>query len=288
MNRCNEAGQKGGALILVLWAALLVSAILAVAIATVRIDAHMAIAEAESLKAREAARSALEIAAFNIAEDVSNSSANQTHQRVSLNGYEVVVAPSIDSQKIDINLASETTLVNFFIMLGEDIDEAQALAARIADWRDGDDLSRPNGAERSDYGRARNGEKIGNRSFHSVAELSLVLDMPEELLECASPALTVLGDDGMPDGTLLTALYGRSMNLPQQATSTRLGTSSRRIVSGRRYSLTATARSPNGREYRLTGLFRITGGQTPYEFIAVYPAAMPPSPKACEFAGEDG
>jgi len=153
------------------------------------------------------------------------------------------------------------------------ITNAQSLATRIADWRDEDDLSRPNGAEGGDYAGAHNDEDIGNRPFSSVGELRLVLNIPEELLDCASPALTILGDDGIPDGKLLSTLYGRTLELPEQTHTTRLGTSNRRISVGRRYSITATARSDSGRKYQLTGLFRITGSKLPFEFIAIYPTS---------------
>ena len=84
---------------------------------------------------------------------------------------------------------------------------ANALAARVADWRDPDDLSRPNGAERLDYASAGNGEVIGNRPFHSVDELSSVLDFPEALAPCLAPALTVFGVSGLPDRELMTRHY---------------------------------------------------------------------------------
>jgi len=119
-SRRKLSAQNGSALIIVLWASLLISAILVGTIATVKLDAKIAVLETENLKAHEAARAALEVTAFNIATNNNNRNATPKLEPITLNGYVVSIAPSPDSQKIDINLASEILLWEFFAMLGED------------------------------------------------------------------------------------------------------------------------------------------------------------------------
>lgn len=55
--------------------------------------------------------------------------------------------------RLDMNDASEEMLQNLFVALGYG-DDAEPLAAALADWRDSDDVTRPAGAERDWYAAA--------------------------------------------------------------------------------------------------------------------------------------
>ncbi|MGH7647954.1 MAG: general secretion pathway protein GspK [Gemmatimonadaceae bacterium] len=52
---------------------------------------------------------------------------------------------------IDVNTADDSLLIRLFLALGNAPDQADSLAAAILDWRDGDDVARPGGAEASWY-----------------------------------------------------------------------------------------------------------------------------------------
>ncbi len=275
--------QKGAALVIVLWAALLVSAALAIALMSARIEAQITAAREETFIANVSAKSGLDFAAQWISMENSGSLDGLTTLEFSINGYGVRFAPAIESEKLDINLAGEQTLKQFFEFLGVKPDEAAKLAARTADWRDVDDLSRANGAERHDYATARNGERIGNRPFYSADELRLVLGMPEEIARCAMPALTIFGDGGAPSDALLSKVYGRNMDRSDALQRVQLGTSSRSAAAGRRYAITATAEKESARHKSptaITGVFRITGARhEPYEWIAQFePASITENP----------
>ncbi len=69
------------------------------------------------------------------------------------------------SARLNLNLADRTQL---HALLGSD-----SLADALLDWRDGDDLARPNGAERRWY-RSHHRPEPTNRPFASVGELLLV------------------------------------------------------------------------------------------------------------------
>lgn len=247
---------------------------LAIAIAAARIEAQITAAEWERFAARQAAIDGLDYAAWRIAAVDRGERDALASYVFEINGYEVRFAPAAESEKLDINLAGEATLSSFFRVLGMEPEEADKFAARIADWRDEDDLSRPNGAEASDYINARNGERIGDRPFYSADELALVLDAPADIVECALPALTIFGDGAPPSGALMQRLYGADIDRQEQPTRARLGTASRSAAAGRRYAITAAAEKAGdetAKPYELTGVFRITGGtERPYEWIAQF------------------
>ncbi|MEM8936564.1 MAG: hypothetical protein AAGC77_09175 [Pseudomonadota bacterium] len=123
--------QSGSALILVLWTSLILSALLAGALATARIDARIAAAQLETIKAKQAARSALEIAAFR--QSTQGSGGQSAPADLHLNGHTVSLSPTWQSSLIDINLASEAALAAVFRPYLRDPEEAAALAARVMD-----------------------------------------------------------------------------------------------------------------------------------------------------------
>ncbi len=278
-------GQRGAALIMVLWAAMFVSVALAIAIASARIEARIERARLEGVQRDLALGNALDYAAMRIASE--NRPVDDSVRSISFasNGYNVSIETAREAGKLDINLASEAMLEAFFAFQGLDQQEAARLAARVADWRDADDLPRPNGAERLDYARARNGERIGNRPFYAIEELSLVLDMPEEIVRCAAPAMTIFGDGDLPDPDLLQEVYGRDFGARVTTSTTTLGTASRAAAAGRRYAITAIAIKTNGastRPVERTGVFRVTGaGATPYEWIAQFDGFATKNVLAC-------
>lgn len=111
-----------------------------------------------------------------------------------------------EASRIDLNHVSGERLEALFRALDLPPDEATALANRILDWRDPDDLRRLDGAEDSDYKAA--GRPYGSKDgpFSSVSELQLILGMTPALYQRVEPALTVdIGTDQV-DEQLASAL----------------------------------------------------------------------------------
>jgi len=268
--------QCGSALILVLWISLLLSLILVGIITVSRSELRTTRAQQEAFLTHNAAITALEAAAFQIT-DRRDQSANFTSMTIQVNDYSVKVEKSDEAKKLDINLASEVELTRFFIFLGEEIEVAQKIAANIIDWRDADDIARPNGAERRDYVRARDGRRPANRAFQSISELKEVLGVTSEMVECAMSGLTIFGEQTGPDAQFLTALYQKPY--PREETRQRgasLGTSARASNAGGRYSLAAKVSPLEGAEsiiISILGVFRVSGDpQRPYHWIAKMPS----------------
>jgi len=101
---------------------------------------------------------------------------------------------------VDINAASPEMLARLFQGLGESRERSVALGDAIADWRDEDDLVRPHGGERDLYIEAGLSPP-GNRPFETEGELSAVVGVTADLLECALPFLTTYSGQAEIDAT---------------------------------------------------------------------------------------
>jgi len=111
--------------------------------------------------------------------------------------------------RIHLNLASEDELRSLFVALRVDAGRADRLAQAIADWRDGDDLRHPRGAERAEYLREGARALPSNARFRRVNDLRDVREVDGPLLELVSPFLTTAGSGRVnpntaPEPVLLT------------------------------------------------------------------------------------
>ncbi|MEQ8176941.1 MAG: type II secretion system protein GspK [Amphiplicatus sp.] len=248
--------QKGAALLIVLWTALLLSALTAGAIASARIEARIAAARTQRFLGEQALRSALDYAAWSVAVGEARPDGDAIVENFALNGFAVTVEPSAESRKLDINLASEEIWAEALGEAGAEPEEAQIYAARIADWRDEDDLVRPNGAEGREY-RVKN-LKIGNRDFYSVGELHNIIGLPPALVHCLTPSLTLFasGEAAADADAEVSDASDRQM-VPAA-----LGTASRASAAGRSFAVEAAATSEGDAlaPLRLAGAFRVLGG----------------------------
>jgi general secretion pathway protein K len=92
---------------------------------------------------------------------------------------------------LNINVMSEDMWRNFLIGFSLPYETADHLAQAIMDWRDPDDLARPEGAERDAYIRAGALALPTNKDFASVGELRDVMGMTPEIYTMISPYLSV-------------------------------------------------------------------------------------------------
>ena len=96
---------------------------------------------------------------------------------------EVHVKAHSDSSQIDINGADEKLLGAMFDSMGVDPGKRDALVDSILDWRDPDDVARPNGAETGSYGGSFAGGKSlpANAPFNNMQEVMLVKNMTPDI-----------------------------------------------------------------------------------------------------------
>ncbi len=103
----------------------------------------------------------------------------------------LTIAVEDEAGKIDLNGASERLLTALLAGTGIELARARRLAAAIADYRDPDDIRRPDGAEAADYRDAGVANRPKNAPFESREELHLVLGLNRDDIAAISPHVTV-------------------------------------------------------------------------------------------------
>jgi hypothetical protein len=186
--------EAGFALILALWAAFVLAAILSLIVKSGRTDAG--IAKNEMLQAQ---RHALAEGVLHIVEMGLLQPPSAGH--IPLDGFPTSVVYAGRSYRviaqdqaglIDLNFATADSLNRLFTV-GAGLDQmtADTLTDRIMDWREKGAGRRLNGAKAKDYDQS--GYAYGPReaSFESVDELRLVMGMTGGIYRAVAPALTV-------------------------------------------------------------------------------------------------
>jgi hypothetical protein len=154
--------NAGIALLAVMAALMVLSAIALGLAASVRTEARIDAGDWDALQAEELARSGQEFAAFLETRGLSKAtdfmaglpfeaSTPGFHYRAQLPTGVVDIYFEADNGKIDLSNAPPEVLTNFFSIWTGDFMQAQFITAAIEDWRDPDNDVRTNGAEASYY-----------------------------------------------------------------------------------------------------------------------------------------
>ena len=165
------ADQSGIALVLALWLTVLLTVIASGFAFSMRTEA-LAVRNAVALaQVRAIADGAVERGAFELMRpQLANvwKPDGQPHRFVV--GEATVVVTAIDeAARIDVNTAPDLFLKNLLIVIGGLDDTAAAsLVDAIADWRDPDELRRPNGAELPEYRAANLKYGPANAPFETI------------------------------------------------------------------------------------------------------------------------
>jgi len=187
--------QRGIALIAVLWLTVLLTVIASGFAFSMRGEALAARNTMSLAQARAAADGAVERVAFELARPrISPDAWNADGQPHAWNDGDVALAATAvdEAARIDLNAAPEMLLKGLLQNVGGlDPDAAQRLLEAIQDWRDPDDLRRPNGAEAADYRAAGLKYVPTNARFETTGELRRVLGMTSALMAKLADSLTV-------------------------------------------------------------------------------------------------
>ena len=181
--------NRGSMLILVLFLAGLLGVFAIVAAMVMQAAATSSRSFADSLKAEELFRAAIE-------QTVAQSGGSITNMRgtniVVLDQAQIAVTLTDQSARIDLNQAPPVLLAGLLRQVGLPDDQANIYAARIVDWRDEDDQAQKNGgAERAAYRAVGRVDGPRNGPFIHPAELALVLGIPPRVAAAAAPYVTV-------------------------------------------------------------------------------------------------
>lgn len=285
-----KSRQSGVALVLVLWVLLLLTIItgsFSLMARTDRIEAHSLLS---GTQARLSAEAALNIAVLSL-RDPNNETRMLADGRPYSQYFDGVLleVSAIDERgKVDINSTDELTMINMFVGNGLELEQAEALAAAVMDWRDTDELERVNGAEDDAYDAA--GLQVGpaNRPFLMAEELLQVIGMPYELFRRIDPGITVFSRAGAPDPAFapLEALMSlpditqeeaqnfiaeRNAREPGDSVGVSLpnGTVVMEQGRGNTYSIKVKATMPNGIWEQLEATIRLGGNRSgrPYQVL---------------------
>ena len=140
--------------------------------------------------------------------------------------------------RLDLNAADEPTLQAFFTQFVNS-GQAKRLTEALEDWRDDDDVARPDGAEAADYDRAGSPFRPANRPLQRLDELTRIKGFSDSLAARVAPYVTVNGDGRVNLNTaavpVLSALLGsaQATALASQREHGEVFTSLAALASGR-------------------------------------------------------
>ena len=187
-------GQRGVALVLVMWIAILLTVIASSFIYEARTDMLVVRNTLSMARAEAAADAAVQRAVFELYRADNQPDAWRRDGAVrdwSFDGVPIKVEIRDESGKIDVNTAADALLRGLLLSAGLNPEEAASLLDAILDWRDPDMLKRVNGAEEAEYRAAGLAYRPANANFQAVEELQLVLGMRPEIYRKLLPSITV-------------------------------------------------------------------------------------------------
>lgn len=202
----------GFALVMVLWAGVLLGIIAASFAFSMRTETQLTSNAVQLARARALADAGIQLGILSLIQPQSASVRWIADGRVytsDLGGGRVRVRLLSENGKIDLNSAPEALIEGLLDSLtdagGIDLppEAARGISSAIIDWRDADSRRRFGGAEDGDYRAA--GRRYGARdgAFLSVAELNQVLGMRADVYALLAPVMTV--DSWMPQVDPATA-----------------------------------------------------------------------------------
>jgi len=197
----SASGQRGVALLLVLWACTLLAILLGGYAALARTEGLQARYQFAQTQAHYAAEAGLMRAIYGLQDP-------RLKQRWIGDGrpytfeYDqaTVVVQAIDeSGKVDLNTDTPEALQGLFRAAGLPADQASQLADRVVDWRTAPGLADQLDSQRAAYAAA--GRDYGPRHgpFATVEEAQMVLGMTPDLYRRIAPVLTIWAGNTSPN-----------------------------------------------------------------------------------------
>ena len=186
--------QRGVALVLVMWVAILLTVIAASFMFEARTDALVVRNSVSNARAEAAADAGVNRAVYELYRTDNSPDAWRRDggaREWSFDAVPVTIELRDESGKIDINTAADPLLRGVLLSVGLNEDEAAKLLDAILDWRDPDSLKRVNGAEEPEYRAAGLTYKPANAPFQAIEELQLVLGMRPDIYRKLAPSITV-------------------------------------------------------------------------------------------------
>jgi Type II secretion system (T2SS), protein K len=189
--------QRGIALLMVLWALVLLALLATVFGGNARTEVFLARNLVENAQAEALADAGLYRAIAGLTKEPREGGFRGDGRVYTwhASGGEVRFSIRDEGGKIDINQASETLLRELFVALGVEPKRSADLADAIVDFRDEDSGKRPRGAEERDYIAAGLPYGPKNKPFELVDELIYVLGITPDLYRKVASLVSVRGQE---------------------------------------------------------------------------------------------
>jgi general secretion pathway protein K len=191
-----SCGQRGLALVVVLWMLVLLMIMASSFALTIRRETALLTDVKALAQARALAEGGINIAILNL---LPQDEALRWRSDSSL--YEILYADariririSDESGKIDLNQGDPQLLRGALSAQGLAEEQLEPLIAAIIDWRDADDIQSPNGAEKEQYQKAGLSYSPPNKPFEAIEELQMVLGITPDLYKQLEPLLTIFSN----------------------------------------------------------------------------------------------
>ncbi len=225
--------ERGVALMLVLWLIVVLAAVAAAAVSTVKRQSDVVVNLRATAQARAAAESGVTVALEELwaafAATVEFSDLPRVYPTVvdrlerlgqqALGDARFQVAVVDLTSRIDLNNAGEGTLAAFLgTFVGE--GEARSLTDALLDWRDPDGAPRPRGAEAEAYAASGSGFAPPNRPLRRLEELTRIVGFTEEIAAAIAPYVTVWGDGRLNVNTAPERVLAAFPGIASQGAST--------------------------------------------------------------------
>ncbi|MET0049125.1 MAG: hypothetical protein ABW066_15195 [Sedimenticola sp.] len=282
--------QQGFAIVLVIWALLLLTTIAASFAYSVRVETMGGIGLTDRVNAEAIANAALHRTVFGLLVKDRKQAwvADGRVYEIPWPDTKVSVRIRSESGKVDLNYAPRELLEGLFETLLEDYDTT-ALAAAVIDWRDKDTRPLPEGAEVEEYLRAGRRHGPPNSHFTTLSELAQVMGFDGTSMEILRPHITIHSRRAKLDATVASPLVLAVIPGIDRATAeefvetrrqrldaglpidlTELGTGARHLESRARATALAIETDvelPNGHKVREQTVIRLMAKGNRFEYL---------------------
>ncbi len=189
---------RGLALVLVLWVLALLGVLAMGFTAVSRTEVLLTRNMLDQARLRAAAEAGVALAVMGLThpDPFQRWRADGTPFHGPFDGMDLRVAALDETGRIDLNEADEALLGAVLSQAGAPPEQQDALLSTILDFRDGDDLRRPQGAEDGDYRAMGLPYGAKDAPFEDMEELRLIPGMTPETYEHLQPLLTVHSGHG--------------------------------------------------------------------------------------------
>ena len=206
MTRNARSGERGFAMLIVMWTAGLLGLLIAGLTAATRGQVRVASQIRESAIAEAAADGGVHQAIFQLRAGVW--AADKMSHRVTIGAATVAVAIEDESDRINPNYASTPLMAALLHSLGLESDHAMVLARHIFDWRTATVVSLDGGLKVDLYRQAELPYGPADAPFTNVEEIALVPGVTDDIMRRLRPALSVWQQSDPTVGT--GSVVGRS------------------------------------------------------------------------------